>query len=233
MGKRRKSPNLHAREQFAALGLFIQNFENIVATLRGECSRVVRGGDIGTRWGEPKTFLFAWNISSLVFHHQVMTAQPIVEIWQALMAEQCRALVVLSKMSEQDAKTATEIATEIANEFRTLIATRNRLIHATWSIGRWWPNDEDLSIIHVEKHQVHKDGLQRRDDLPRSFDELLRLGKQAQHLWGKLGRFLQFFIYSPEQIRLVFVKSKSGWTFDLEKFRALTKKADNIARKQQ
>ena len=224
VAKKKKSSNTHAREQLAALGLFIQNFEKIVATLRGECSRILRGGQIGVKWENPKTHLFQWNICSSAFHHEVMTARPVVEIWQALMAEECRALVVLSKISERDAEAVTEIVMELVNKFRALNDIRNRLIHATWTIGRWWPNDTDLSVVHVEKHKVSKEGLQKRDDLPRSFEELLKLGKQAEQLWGKLGRFLQFYIYSPEQISLVFVKSKTGWAFDLKKFRALTAK---------
>jgi hypothetical protein len=227
VAKRKKSPNTHAREQFAALGLFIQNFENIVATLRGECSRILRGGQIGVKWENPKTHLFQWNICSLALHHEVMTARPVVDIWQALMAEECRALVVLSKISERDAKTVAEIVVELANKFRALSNARNRLVHATWSIGRWWPSDADLSVVHVEKHKVSKEGLQKRDDLPCSFEELLKLGKQAEQLWGKLGRFLQFYIYSPEQISLVFVKSKTEWAFDLKKFRALTAKRES------
>ena len=78
------------------------------------------------------------------------------------MAEECRALVVYSKISERDAQTVTEIVTELANKFRALSNTRNRLIHATWSIGRWWPNDTDLSVVHVEKHKVSKDSLRKK-----------------------------------------------------------------------
>jgi hypothetical protein len=69
-----KTLDEEARDQFAALGLFIQNFENIVAALRGECSRILRGGQLGLPGVDGRIILFHWNICSLPFHHEAMTA---------------------------------------------------------------------------------------------------------------------------------------------------------------
>jgi hypothetical protein len=159
--KKKKSPNAHAREQFAALGRFIQNFEQVVSTLRTECSRLVRGGDLGGGMVAPKVLLFYWNISALAFHHDSMTAKPIVDIWQAMTSEQCRALVALSKLSEEGQRVSLEIVRALANDIREVTKTRNALIHATWRIGFWPPleEDEDLSSIWVEKYKVPKEGL--------------------------------------------------------------------------
>jgi hypothetical protein len=45
--KTRRKANEHARDQFAALGLFIQNFENVVAALRDHCRDMTMGGQRG------------------------------------------------------------------------------------------------------------------------------------------------------------------------------------------
>jgi hypothetical protein len=212
-----------ARDQFAAIGLFIQNFENVVATLRGECSRILRGAQLGVSFGNPETLLVYLNITSLVFHHETMTARPLLDIWRALVFEQTRGMLLLSTISEKGRSIATEIVTEIAKEFIDLVEARNRLIHANWRIGFRLPHEDDLSKIHVEKYRVTKDGLQQRGDLPQSFDELMKLGNRASKLLGKLGRFLQFFIYQPNQIELVYSKTDGNWAFDRVKFDAITK----------
>jgi hypothetical protein len=209
-----ESPNDHARDQFAALGRFIQNFEHIVSSLRTECSRLVKGGDLGSGVVPGNVILFYWNICALTFHHDSMTAKPLVDIWQAMVSEQCRALVALSKLSEQGHLISLEIVRDIANDIRALANTRNMLIHATWHIGFWRPGEVGgLSSMHVEKYKVPKSGLQPRDDLPRSFDELMEHGNEAKNLHSRLGRFLQFFIYRPDQIEYVFSKKDDQWVF--------------------
>jgi hypothetical protein len=215
VSKKKKSPNAHARDQFAALGRFIQNFEQIVSVLRTECGRLVRGGDLGSGVVAGNVLLFYWNISALAFHHDSMTAKPIVDIWQAMVSEQCRALVVLSKLSEEGQRISLEIVRSIANDTRDLANTRNTLVHASWNIGFWPPIEEyeDLSRIWVQKYRVPKDGLQLRDDLPRSFEQLMEYGNQAHRILGRLGRFLQFFIFSPEKIESVFSKKDGEWIF--------------------
>lgn len=223
--KLHRKANAYARAQFAALGLFIQNFENIVATLRSDCRKIVSGGQLGIIYKDPKMLMSHWNICSLPFHHKGMTAQPLLDIWQALMFEQCRGMLILSTISEKGRAITDEIVSEIANEFRDLIGIRNRLIHATWAIGRGLPDDgDDLSRFYVEKFKVNKEGLQQREDLPRSFDELMRLAKQAESIWHKLGGLLQFFIYNPELIEEVFSKSGKKWRFDPAKFEAISKR---------
>ena len=62
--KVRRKANETARDQFAALGFFIQKFENIVSTLRDHCAKIVQGGNRGISGGDPKLFVTSWNISS-------------------------------------------------------------------------------------------------------------------------------------------------------------------------
>lgn len=211
--KRKQFPEAAARNQFAALGLFIQNFEDVVSVMRAECGRILRGGSLGLPNVNSKVVLLHWNICSLVFHHEAMTAKPIADLWQALTFEQCRAMVLLDRLSERGSKIANEIASEIANEFREIIPTRNHLVHGSWHIGRWLPNEDDFSKMRVEKHKVTKNGLILRDDMPKSFDELMALAKQNQAILGKLGRFLQYFIFTPKQIEAAYSEVNGKWVF--------------------
>lgn len=202
-----------ARDQFAALGLFIQNFEYVVRDLRDHCAMIVQGRNRGVSGGDPKVFLISRSIASLVFHSEVMTARPLLEVWRALMSEECRALTMLSKLSEKGNETALSIAKEVGKEFTALYETRNQIIHASWSIGRWL-REEDIKSVLVEKWKVVASrGFEKRDDLPKTFDELMDLGRKAGKLSSKLGRLIQFIHYHPESIEHVFLKVDGEWVF--------------------
>ena len=69
-------------------------------------------------------------------------------------------MMVLSKLSERGNETTVSIVKEIAKEFQDLFETRNRLIHASWGIGRWL-SEQDISTLVVEKYQVTKDEFKR------------------------------------------------------------------------
>jgi hypothetical protein len=219
-----ENPNDAARDQFAALGSFIQNFEFVVSVLRRECSRIIQGAQLGVTWNNPKANLFISTISSIPFHHDALHGRMIIDIWQALTFEQCKALVALNLFSERSREISYAVASDVANEFRGLVDLRNRLVHASWAIGRWPHYETDFSKLTVEKFQLHKKrGLERREDLPKSFDELIYAGKKTQQLADDLGRFLQFFAFVPGEIEHVFVESKRSWAFSREKYDARTR----------
>jgi hypothetical protein len=203
------------RGQFAALGLFIESFENIVSLLRGECSRILRGEQLGIPSVPRGILVFHWNICVLAFHHQAMTAQPIVDIWQAFMFELTQAMVSLTTISPRGSEIANEIVGDIANEFRDMIATRNHMIHGTWRISRPLLTDNLLHKELVAKYKVTKTGLEKRDDLPQSFDEIMDLARRNERLMGMLGRFLQYFIYMPKKIEETFAKVGGTWVISL------------------
>jgi hypothetical protein len=120
-----------------------------------------------------------------------------VDIWQALTYEQCRAMVALSKISQNGSETANDIVSDIANTFRKIIPTRNHLIHGTWQISRKPP--EGIPTKLVEKYKVTKQGLERRDDLPSSFEEIVALTERnKKNAWtaGKVPAI--FYIRSDE-----------------------------------
>ena len=197
-----------ARDQFAALGRFIQSFEDIVSTLRWHCHRIMLGDHLGVANPDSRAMLPWWNITSMIFHYEAFTAKSLLDIWRSLLAEKCAALRYMKLLSERGDDVVRGVSKEIASEFADLYEERNRLIHATWRIGRWAPF-EDSSELGVEKYRVGVDGFTKRADLPKSFDELMECGNRCQRLHGKLARFLQFFHYQPSDIENVFELSKA------------------------
>jgi len=210
--KIRRKANETARDQFASLGLFIQNFEKVVNALRNDCAHIVQGGNRGISGGNPKVFVMSSNITNLVFHHENVSAKPILDVWKALMSEECRALRILERLSKKGDETTRAIVRDISAESKNLYEARNSLVHATWSIGYWF-KEEDIDTLNVKKWKVSSDGFQQRSDLPTSFDQIVALAKRADKLWGRLGRLSQFFYYHPEDIENVFVKSGKEWIF--------------------
>jgi hypothetical protein len=89
--------------------------------------------------------------------------------------------MVLSRLSEDGNKTAGGVIKEIANESQDLFETRNKLIHATWSIGLPL-KEEDIDLLIVEKWKVDSKGFQKREDLPRNFTQL-RAYQAGLHDW--------------------------------------------------
>jgi hypothetical protein len=205
---RRKAENI-ARDQFAALGRFIQSFEDIVSTLRWHSRFIMSGTHLGIGNPDPKVMLQWWNITSMVFHYETMTAKPILDIWRSLLAEHCIALKYLGVLSEEGDKVVKGISGEIASEFDDIYQHRNRLIHASWRIGRWTPF-EKFSELGVEKYKTGAEGFIKRTDLPKTFDELMESGSRCQKLHGKLGRFVQFFHFQPKDLENVFKYSKEA-----------------------
>ena len=219
-----------ARDQFAALGRFIQSFEGIVSTLRWHSHRIMLGDHLGVGNPDAKAMMPWWNITSMIFHHQVMTAYTLLDIWRSLLAEKCQALKNLGILSERGGKVVEGVSAEIAAEFKDICEQRNRLIHASWRIGRWTPV-EKFSDLGVEKYKLGADGFGKRTDLPKNFEELMECGAQCRRLHDKFGRFLQFFHYEPNDIETVFEYSKAAGNWQKWRFVPPTQSAAPATRK--
>jgi hypothetical protein len=216
--KAQRKAHESARDQFAALGRFIQGFEDIVSVLRWHSHRIMLGDHLGIKNPDPKALLPWWNITSMIFHYEGITAKPLLDIWRSLLAEKCTALKSLGILSDEGDKVVKGVSGEIASEFDDIYQQRNRLVHASWRIGRWAAPFEKNSDLGVEKYKVGVDGLTKRTDLPKTFDELMDLGTRCQKLHGKLARFLQFFHYQPDGIARVFKYSKTAEKWQKWKF---------------
>lgn len=200
--KLHKQANESARDQFAALGWFIQRFEFIVSVLREHCRHISAGGNHAAVTTEPSAVMARWNICSLPFHHQAITAKPLVEIWRALVIEESAALLSLSKLTIKGKSVSDRIATEIVTSFISVAEARNRLVHASWQIGHRLPT-ADLSTLIVEKYKVGK-GFKKLENMPASFSDLMNLSEEADNVLNNLGRFIQYYTYHPEHLEYVF-----------------------------
>jgi hypothetical protein len=147
------------------------------------------------------------------FHHELVPAKALVDIWRGLIHEQCKAMVLLRSLSLDGQATANKIVKKLATDIMELAKTRNDMLHATWRIGWWLPDQDDLSSVNVEKYFIGKRGLEKRVGLPQSFTDLMKLGDDAQKIAGRMGRFMQFFIYDPQQIENVFQLKGDEWIF--------------------
>lgn len=215
--RRRRQARDSAIDQFAALGRFIQKFENILVTLRLHAHRMLMGFELGNKGPDGNIMPHWGQITSLIFHHEAMTAKPLADIWRSLLAEHSRALKKLGKISAEGEDVAREVSSELHAEFVDIYTIRNRLIHATWRIGFWTPF-EDVSQLGVQKYVVGKDGLGLRTDLPGTFDELFELGTRCERFRGRLTQFIQTYRFSPEELEKVFIRitdAKKGerWKF--------------------
>lgn len=203
----RRQANAYAREQFAALGQFVQAFEVVVANLRRDCGQITRGSKRGiTMDGRSITTITQWRISELIFSHNVMTAQPLLILWRALLYE---ATLAILDLSEEGRTIALAVATQIAGDFTKVIECRNDIIHATWQIGHpfsW----EDPTRIMVGKTAVTAKGLTAKDSLPTSAGELYVLTRSCYGINNMLGGLLQYLYWEPQNIGKVFVKRKAS-----------------------
>lgn len=201
----RRKTNAAARDQFAALGRFIQSFEQIVWKLRAHAHWMMRCHGLGVFQPDNRV-LHEWDhITSMVFHHEVINAKAMSEIWGSMLTEHALALRKTDKITEKGEYVVKCVAAEIISEFSKIYETRNRLIHATWSIGLWAPFEE-LSTLKVEKFTTRRtSGFKKRDDLPKDFDELFEEGTRCLRLREKLSRLLQFYEYRPGAVERFFI----------------------------
>jgi len=91
----------HAEEVFAALGFFVQGFERVVSSLRGHCTEMVMGFKRGISFDPAFPYAVAMTahikISAMIFHHDAITARPLLDLWRALIFENAKAIPNLSE----------------------------------------------------------------------------------------------------------------------------------------
>ena len=180
---------------------------------------MVRCHSLGVSGPDSKVLLEWEKITSMTFHHEALTGNAMINIWRALLAEHARALKKLDKITERGEEVVKGVSKEIVDEFQDVCKMRNRLVHASWSIGLWSPF-EGVSRLGVEKYQIEGDGLSKRNDLPIDFDELYALGTRCLHLSGKLSRLLQFYEFRRGGVERVFAFTKNARKFNRWRFSA-------------
>jgi hypothetical protein len=145
------------KEQYAALGVFVEAFEAMVNEAREGCL------DILLRSG-----IAPMSLVEIAFHHQAMTAKPLFEILQAMIAE----IIKDPDAPEYPEREAfSQVLRQISREYTDLTNKRNNLLHGTWFVGYSSPDDPDSKSFKIRKFRTGHDGLKQLD-LPTSAAEL-------------------------------------------------------------
>ena len=157
----------NTRDQYAALGRFVEEFEMMVGETRAICiERLSQGGQSP---GQKR-------LLDIPFHHSVMTAQAIFEIMRAIVAEIVN-LPTSSHYKERD--TFNTVLSMLAREYADLCKKRNQLLHGTWFIGYRSQDDPDAAEFVLQKYVTSADGLVRVDKLPKNAAELQHLAARC------------------------------------------------------
>jgi hypothetical protein len=170
---------INKKEQFEALGKFVQSFEDMVDEARIICMDIFSSlsGDL-THQHLHRILLH------IVFYHQSITAKPVFEITRAMIGQILNDREYRAKHNiDDDAQVIFFGAlTSINTQFQKLVAKRNDLLHATWNIGSCLDTN-DSSEFSVYKPKSNKDGfIGFRDDLPKTAAQLLELSRQCENL---------------------------------------------------
>src|SRR6266481_3724405 len=166
----------NVKSQYEELGRFVEAFEMMVAEVREAC--------IG---------LFSLNLVQkreleIVFHHRIMTAQPLFEIFRASMVERLADddFRKRNDMDDLDRVSFIGVLRAIAGEYSKLINKRNSLLHGTWFVGFTSNDDPDSSEFEVIKYDVAAEGL-RRAALPKDVASLSALRARCEEVRSWVG----------------------------------------------
>jgi hypothetical protein len=145
------------KEQYAALGRFVEAFEALVNEAREGCLEIMLGGGLAKI-----------HHAEIVFHHQAMTAKPLFEILRAMIAE-----IIKDPNAPEYAEREAfgQVLKQINKEYMNLANKRNNLLHGTWFIGYSSPDDPDSKTFQIRKFRSGHYGLKQLE-LPAEAAEL-------------------------------------------------------------
>jgi hypothetical protein len=180
----------NTKEQYEALGRFVEAFEAMVNEVRESTIALIE------RDGKHRRLI------EIVLHHQVLTAKPLYEIFRAVVVEVVDDAISLKKakagrvfdrdpplvvdlmekalqFASADRDVFLRVMSTIADEYNTLVNKRNNLLHATWFIGFQGSGDPSCSEFYVRKYATTKQGL-TTVELPKNAPELRELSKRCE-----------------------------------------------------
>lgn len=187
------------KEQFEALGRYVQAFEAMVHELREGISWLTPTRDAGNY------------IVRAITNHRVMTAQPLLDIYRivsvvVLQSEACT-------LNDAEKGTAALILDNIFKRAKTAIEGRNEIIHGTWHIG-WQSSghDADEDYIFTLKGAVTGKSLEYRSPI-RSAVQLNEQTVKCEQLVDLLFRFTHGVTAPVDGFSEDFSKDTAGnWT---------------------
>jgi hypothetical protein len=161
----------NTKEQYEALGRFVEAFEAMVNEARVCCIDLL-GAGLTHRQQQ---------LIAIPLHHQSFSAKPVFDTFRAVFFE-----VIADKkfqkehrLAEADVKTFSGVLGAISGEYGDLTSQRNNLLHGTWFIGYRGPDNPDASIFYVNKFTTSSTGL-RQLELPKTATELDALRSRCE-----------------------------------------------------
>lgn len=150
--------NKNTKEQYEALGRFVVAFEAMVSETR-DCSMALL-----------QTEHVSSALVDVAFHHPVLTAKPLFEIFRALIIEFLNLPDIAAKPKDQNMFQG--VLKTIASEYFELTNKRNTLLHGTWHIGYSTHEDPNSETFFLHKFKPTGGGLEKADVPNRAFDLL-------------------------------------------------------------
>ena len=132
------------KEQFEALGRFVQSFEQMVSAIR-------HGLEMRLQCESSNMYYF----TRMIFHHRALTAQPLWELYRGVV------YIDVSEIRPTDQSDVTKFHSTlqvIGKEVISLIEQRNNIIHGTPYIGWASESQDEFSDLSIHKIGVSTKG---------------------------------------------------------------------------
>ena len=164
-------------EQYAALGQFMTEFEQICQTLRLWFVFLLGGKGLKDQ-----------TVANIIVGNQAFSAGPLIEMMEGLVGHLVGDAVKRKIITKEEAKVGKDIFGKTASRFRKLTKIRNRIVHGTWFIGWASPEQTDFSEMHGYKPSPNKKGMAIKE-LPKSVDEMHAYIAEAKNINALFWRF--------------------------------------------
>lgn len=207
----------NTKEQYEALGRFVEAFELMVDDIRGICGDCISAA-VGALNPPIKPDEKSWEdwikeendrrlLISVPFNHQSMTAKPLFDIMRAIIAE---VVNVPSSYHYNERTTYRDLLKHIEKELSSIYWKRNDLLHGTWLVGYSHQDDPDASTFVIRKYRITADGLKRVSELPKDATELLKLRDRCDDARTWIGH-VGFCLWQKHQLSEFFKLDGKDW----------------------
>jgi hypothetical protein len=200
------------RESFEELGRFVQSFEAMVDAARTGSLMIATNSIPQLR-----------KVISIVFHHQALSAKPLMEIFRAIVMEFLRDDAFRSDMliDDKERDTYLGVIKQLHIEYEELANIRNNLLHGTWYIGYANDQQQDFEEFRVLKFRTNKTGSGYIDDLPKTAKELKKLRERCEKVRDWIQSIPAFFAFRREgKIRIsgnyIYDTKSKTWKYHTE-----------------
>jgi hypothetical protein len=162
----------NTKEQYEALGRFVEAFEEMVAEARLCCLDLLQ---FGLSRQQKK-------LVEIPLYHSAIGAKAVFDIFRAVFIETIRDTDYETKhnIEEAEIQKFSSVLSKISGHYGDLCNRRNDLLHGTWHVG-YVGEDPDSPTFHVRRLRVSGTGLSAVS-LPNTASELLALHDQCQEV---------------------------------------------------